>query len=237
LAAKRQQAVRTGDATTRGRSSKRLSRRAPRRAGRPRKDDGNTLDIPRIVHAAWKVVDRDGVNALSTRNVAAELDVRGPALYWHVKSKQDLMSLMIEHALRDSLQSLPRNLPWWDWLRAYAREQRRILLSHRDSGQIASAAPPNEHMRTEIMPRALAPLLTAGVPQEAATAAIGALAGFVLGSIIYEQSDPARKFAQSFSPPEQTFERGLDYFIAGVRARTTPLPPRSTRGSRGAPVR
>ena len=211
-------------------------RKAPRTAGRPRKDAGNTLDITRIVDAAWKVVDRDGVTALSTRNVAAELNVRGPALYWHVKSKQDLMSLMIERALRDSLRSLPTNLPWWEWLRAYAHEQRCILLSHRDSGQIASAAPPNEHMRTEIMPQVLAPLLAAGVPQEVATAAIGALAGFVLGSIIYEQSDPARKFAQSFSPPEQTFERGLDYFIAGVRARTTP-PSRSGRGSRGIPAR
>ena len=193
-------------------------RKAPRTAGRPRKD-GNTLDLDRIVDAAWKVVDRDGVGALSTRNVAAELDVRGPALYWHVRSKQDLMSLMIEHALRDSLRSLPTNLPWWEWLRAYAREQRRILLAHRDSGQIASAAPPTDHMRKEIMPEALAPMLHAGVSRTAATAAIGALAGFVLGSIVYEQSESARKFAQSFSPPEKTFERGLDYFIAGMRSR------------------
>ena len=212
-------------------------RKAPRTPGRPPKAAGNTLDIPRIVDAAWTVVDRDGINALSTRNVAAELNVRGPALYWHVQSKQDLMSLMIEHALRDSLQSLPTNMPWWDWLRAYARAQRRILLSHRDSGQIASAAPPNEHMRTEIMPRVLAPLLDAGVPQDIATAAIGALAGFVLGSIVYEQSDSARKLAQSFSPPEQTFERGLDYFIAGVRSRAPPRPARPRRGSSGTRVR
>lgn len=193
-------------------------RKAPRTAGRPRKD-GNTLDLDRIVDAAWKVVDRDGVGALSTRNVAAYLDVKGPALYWHVRSKQDLMSLMIERALRDSLRSLPTDLPWWEWLRAYAREQRRILLAHRDSGQIASAAPPTDHMRTEIMPEALAPMLRAGVSRTTATAAIGALAGFVLGSIVYEQSESARKFAQSFSPPEKTFERGLDFFIAGMRSR------------------
>src|SRR3569833_1077365 len=85
-------------------------RKAPRTPGRPPTAAGNTLDIPRIVDAAWTVVDRDGINALSTRNVAAELNVRGPALYWHVQSKQDLMSLMIEHALRDSLQSLPTKL-------------------------------------------------------------------------------------------------------------------------------
>jgi TetR/AcrR family transcriptional regulator, tetracycline repressor protein len=219
LASRGRKAPRT--ATADGRGGTRQPRRhgsSARTAGRPRKD-GNTLDIDRIVDAAWKVVDRDGVGALSTRNVAAELDVRGPALYWHVKSKQDLMSLMIERALRDSLRSLPTDLPWWEWLRAYAREQRRILLKHRDSGQIASAAPPNDHMRTEIMPEALAPMLRAGVSEATATAAIGALAGFVLGSIIYEQSESARKFAQSFSPPEKTFERGLDFFIEGVRSR------------------
>jgi hypothetical protein len=136
------------------------------------------------------------------------------------------MSLMIERALRDSLRSPPASLPWWDWLRAYAREQRRILLMHRDSGLIASFAPPTDHMRTEIMPGALAPMLRAGVPQAAAAAAIGALASFVLGSIIYEQSESARKFALSFSAPEQAFEKGLDFFISGLKQRYGPDTPR-----------
>jgi TetR/AcrR family transcriptional regulator, tetracycline repressor protein len=195
--------------------------KVPKTAGRPRKD-GNNLDLDRIVDAAWKVVDREGAGALTTRKVAAELDVQGPALYWHVKNKQDLMSLMIERALRDSMKSPPADLPWWDWLRAYAREQRRILLMHRDSGQIASSAPPTDHMRTEIMPGVLAPMLRAGVPQAAAAAAIGALAGFVLGTIIYEQSESTRQFALSFNPPEQTFEQGLDCFISGLKQRYAP---------------
>lgn len=172
-------------------------------------------------------MDRDGVGALSTRNVAAELHVRGPALYWHVKSKQDLMSLMIERAIRESTRSPPADLPWWDWLRAYAREQRRILLMHRDSGQIASIAPPTDHMRTEILPAALAPMLEAGVPRAAAAAAIGALAGFVLGTIIYEQHESARELILSFSAPEQTFELGLDFFISGLKQRYGPDTPRA----------
>lgn len=208
--------ARTGITTSRLR--RRPRRSARKTAGRPRKNE-NALDIDRIVEAAWKVVDREGAAALSTRKVAAELDVQGPALYWHVKSKQDLMSLMIEHAIRRSTQTPPATLPWWEWLRAYAREQRRILLRHRDSGQIASIAPPTDHMRTEIIPQALAPMLRAGVPRSAAAAAIGAIAGFVLGTIIYEQSEEARKLAASFSAPEQTFELGLEFFISGLRQR------------------
>lgn len=187
-------------------------------AGRPRKD-GNTLDVDRIVAAAWAVVDRDGLAALSTRRVAAELAVQSPALYWHVKSKQELLGLMIERAIRDSMRSLPSDLPWWEWLRAYAQEQRRIFLMHRDSGQIASTAPPTDYLRTRIVPQALVPMLDAGLPRDEAAAAVGALASFVLGSIIYEQSEFARKFALSFVSLEETFARGLDCFISGLRVR------------------
>ena len=188
-------------------------------AGRPRKD-GNNLDVDRIVVAAWKLVDRDGLAALSTRKVAAELDVKSPALYWHVKGKQALLSLMIERVIRDSMRSPPPNLPWWEWLRAFAREQRRIFLKHRDSGQIISTAPPTEYLRTQLMPQALAPMLAAGLPREEAAAAVGALASFVLGSIIYEQSGFASQFARSFVGLQETFERGLDCFIFGLKARS-----------------
>jgi TetR/AcrR family transcriptional regulator, tetracycline repressor protein len=195
-----------------------VPRPRPKTAGRPRKD-GNNLDVDRIVAAAWKVVDRDGLAALSTRKVAAELDVKSPALYWHVKGKQELLSLMLERVIRDSMRSPPPNLPWWEWLRAFAREQRRTFLKHRDSGQIVSTAPPTEYLRTQLMPQALAPMLAAGLPRPEAAAAVGALASFVLGSIIYEQSDFAGKFARSFVGLEETFERGLDCFISGLRAR------------------
>jgi TetR/AcrR family tetracycline transcriptional repressor len=203
-------------------------------AGRPRKD-GNNLDVDRIVAAAWRVVDRDGLGALSTRKVAAELDVKSPALYWHVKGKQELLSLMIERVIRDSMRSPPPTLPWWEWLRAFAREQRRTLLEHRDSGQIASTAPPSEYLRTELMPQALAPMLAAGLPRAEAAAAVGALASFVLGSIIYEQSDFASKFARSFVGLEETFERGLDCFVSGLIERGKALSLQAPKAQSGGP--
>jgi hypothetical protein len=48
-------------------------------------------------------------------------------------------------------------------------------------------------------------------------AAVGSLASFVLGSIIYEQNDAFREFALSFVGLEESFERGLDAFICGLR--------------------
>lgn len=189
--------------------------------GRPRKSE--MLELDRIIEAAWRVVDREGIGALSTRNVAAELNVKGPALYWHVKSKQDLLSLMTEQALRESMRRPSPDLPWWEWLREYTREQRRIFLSHRDSGLIAATAPPSEQMRAEIMPQVLAPMLRAGLPPVEAAASVGALAGFVLGSVIYEQSARTRELILEFIDPEVSFEIGLASMIDGLRRKAGAL--------------
>jgi TetR/AcrR family transcriptional regulator, tetracycline repressor protein len=186
--------------------------------GRPRKDEAS-LDVTRIVEAAWRLVDREGVAALSTRALAAELDVRGPALYWHVKSKRELMGLMIEHALRDSIAVPPKGLSWPEWLRRTAREQRRILLAHRDSGLIAAEAPPTEKIRSEIVPAIMAPLLAAGVSGEEAVGAVGGIAAMVLGWVIYEQHADTGAYMASLAHPDAAFEAALDAFITGLAAK------------------
>ena len=187
-------------------------------AGRPKKGENN-LDVGRIVEAAWRLVDRVGVEGLSTRALAAELAVKGPALYWHVRNKQQLLSLMIEHALAGSIAKVPPDLPWWEWLRAIGRDQRNTLLAHRDSGRIATAAPPTERLQNEIFVQAIEPLVQAGLPRRQASAAFGGLAGFVLGIVIYEQSEETRKFLLAYHDPDEAFEFALDAYVTGLKAR------------------
>jgi len=187
-------------------------------AGRPKKGENN-LDVGRIVEAAWRLVDRVGLEGLSTRALAAELDVKGPALYWHVRSKQQLLSLMIEHALAGSIAKVPPDLPWWEWIRAVGCDQRRTLLAHRDSGRIASNAPPTERLQNEIFIKAIEPLVKAGVPRQQASAAFGGLAGFVLGIVIYEQSEATRSFLLAHHDPDEAFDFALDAYVTGLRAK------------------
>ena len=181
--------------------------------------DLSPLDMVRIVAAAWTVVDRECIAGLSTHKVAAELTVKQPAIYYHVRSKQELLSLMVEQMLRASLRSPRSDLPWWEWLRDYCRETRRLLLSHKDGGLIAASAPAREQMRTELFPQALEPMIRAGMSMGQAAAAVGSLAAFVLGHVIYEQNAETRAFIETLTTPEQAFESGLDFFIAGVRNR------------------
>jgi TetR/AcrR family tetracycline transcriptional repressor len=202
-------------------AQKRVNKRPaarPKRPGRPKKGAG-VIDLDRIVTTAWTVVDRHGMAALSTRALAAALNVKSPALYWYVHSKDELLSLMMEQLLQNSLDDAPPNLAWSDWLRYVGRRQRALLLSHRDGGLIASLAGPTERLRTQIFPRIMEPLLAAGFHPLQASAAAGGLAALVLGWVIYEQRPATREFVETFHAPSEAFELALENLVRGIAAR------------------
>jgi TetR/AcrR family transcriptional regulator, tetracycline repressor protein len=191
---------------------------AKRSAGRPKKQDA-FLDPAVIVEAAWALVERDGVDALSTRTLAAALGVKSPALYWHVPSMTALHSLMVERMLTESIRNPQVGETWDTWLRGVGIAQRQNFLSHRDSGRILAMAPPTDVTRNQVMPMLMAPLVEAGFAPEDAVAASGAFASFILGWVIYEQSAETNRYIESMVDLATAFEFGLATLIAGLQQR------------------
>lgn len=72
--------------------------RRPGQRGRSRRPR-LPLDVDRIVDAAIAIADRDGVDAMTMRNVAAALGVGVMSLYWYVPTKNDLELLIRERIL------------------------------------------------------------------------------------------------------------------------------------------
>jgi AcrR family transcriptional regulator len=86
-----------------------------------------------IVAAARRLLEEEGPEALSMRNVAAEIGIRAPSLYEHVADKRALESAIIAAGLneqgvafREALASEPDRDPlttiamaWRDWARAH----------------------------------------------------------------------------------------------------------------------
>ena len=70
------------------------------------------LDRTRIVRAALRVADAEGLAALTMRRVATELGTGAMSLYRHVPGKEALVSLMIDEALGEDV--LP-DQPSGDW--------------------------------------------------------------------------------------------------------------------------
>ncbi|MEJ8856094.1 helix-turn-helix domain-containing protein [Variovorax robiniae] len=114
------------------------SRKAPppakARPGRPRKQDtaggGNpALGRDRILQAALALIDRKGLQAFSIRELAADLGVFPAAIYWHVPSRDALVSGAIALALADVAADLSDGT-WQARLRAVLLRFRGALRQH-----------------------------------------------------------------------------------------------------------
>ena len=95
---------------------------------RPHKGPKPTLSLPRIVAAAVRIADTEGLAAVSMGRVAAELGAAPMSLYRHVSDKKELLTLMVDAAWGDSPGSRAPGETWraglsrWAWaLRAGAR--------------------------------------------------------------------------------------------------------------------
>jgi len=90
-----------------------------------------TLTRDRVLGAAFTVAERDGLERLSMRLVAAELAVSPMALYRHVINKDDLLDGLVERLLAQV--RVPReSLPWNERLRVLAHEIRSLARRHPD---------------------------------------------------------------------------------------------------------
>jgi AcrR family transcriptional regulator len=70
---------------------------APARGRRP------SLALEEIVAAGVRVADRKGIDALSMRQVAAELEVGTMSLYTYIATKAELVELMVDHVSSELL--------------------------------------------------------------------------------------------------------------------------------------
>ncbi|BAJ32962.1 MULTISPECIES: TetR/AcrR family transcriptional regulator C-terminal domain-containing protein [Kitasatospora] len=108
--------------------------RAPRTAGRqvPRRPaPEGVLTAERIVAAAIGVADGEGLEALSMRRVAAELDAATMSLYRHVPDKDGLVELMMDRVFADlAFSPAETRLDWRARLELAARRLWALFRAH-----------------------------------------------------------------------------------------------------------
>ncbi|GBF07340.1 transcriptional regulator, TetR family [Deinococcus aerius] len=92
--------------------------------------DQPLLTPERIVAAALRMIDQDGVEALSTRKLAAALGVSSKAVYHYYATKDELLHA-VYLAILDELE-LPAETAdsWQDGLRRLAHSFRRLAQRH-----------------------------------------------------------------------------------------------------------
>lgn len=87
------------------------------------------LNRDRVLAAAVALADRDGLDALSMRNLADHLDVVPMALYKHVANKDELLDGVVDVILGE-IDPPDEALAWRTAVRARILSARQVLLRH-----------------------------------------------------------------------------------------------------------
>src|ERR1700744_1638732 len=66
-----------------------------------------------VTENALKLADADGLDALTIRKLAQHLGVTPMALYWHFRSKEDLLEGVAEPGWGELDLDVDRAAPWW----------------------------------------------------------------------------------------------------------------------------
>lgn len=100
-----------------------------RRPGRPRAGE-QALTRERILAAALRLADEQGLAALTMRRLAGELGVDPMAIYHHLPGKTALVAGLVERVFREMPPPLPADRPWRERVRQFAESYRGLALAH-----------------------------------------------------------------------------------------------------------
>lgn len=128
-----------------------------------------------IMEAALKVLDTEGVGALSMRRIAQELGTGAASLYAHVANRDELEALLFDRIAEEVPVPEVDPAHWRDQLKQLLRDTLGVLVRHPGSAALAMGRVPlgpNALTRTECM---LALLKAGGVEDRMAGFAVDIL--------------------------------------------------------------
>ena len=199
------------------------------------------LSRRRVLEAAVRFVEREGLEALSMRKLGADLGVEAMSLYNHVPNKDALLDGMVE-TLLGGLEIPREGAGWEDRVRQAYRAFRRLALAHPNVFPLLVLRPPDTMDGSWLVEEFMKTLRGAGFDAPSALHAFRTLSGYTTGYVMAEirgfamepaggrpgaRALPAEDFPHLSELDDQLgevdrdaeFEFGLDVILAGLRGR------------------
>jgi AcrR family transcriptional regulator len=182
-----------------------------------------TLSREKVLDAALRLADEEGITALSMRRVAAEVGVEAMSLYNHVANKGDLLDGMAARVFEDI--SLPDSaLPWDKRLHALGMTAFDAFTAHPVVVRALAAgqANPRSAGALRLIDAILAALLEGGLDERAAARGYRSLMSLLFGSALRETVDLAANVPDRPESVDDWFRRNVDSGAFPSLYRTLP---------------
>ena len=145
------------------------------------------LTRDRVIEAALRVMDEEGLEAMSMRRVAREVGVEAMSLYNHVRDKDDLLEGLCIRVMGE-FEFPERTGDWLETARFAANEWRRVLKQHPNVLSLfAGHVKPMTHADgLRPMEFALGLLREAGLSDRDAARVFNVMGGYIMGFVLME---------------------------------------------------
>jgi AcrR family transcriptional regulator len=153
-----------------------------------------------VLDAAASIAGRDGLDALSMRRLAQDLDVWPMSIYTYFRDKEELLDALTESAM-ETVAVPSARASWRNQIRALLDETRRVF------GPDLASRLPRVLATPRLTDTGLSILARAGFRERDATSAWRALLSYTAGSVLTNADD-------------KEFERGLEALLDGLQARS-----------------
>lgn len=196
-----------------------------------------------IADAALELIDREGVDGVTMRRLAAELGIGTMTLYGYFRDKEELLDFVIQHASRRYDLS-PGEGDWRERMRTLITTMWRSLTEHPSAVQIRSRRPILNPGAMRAGEAGLKILTDAGFEVREAAIAWRLLFTYVFGYAAFSSHEPSEELKAEWQqqlselPPDQyplitesaaelvhwmagtkPFEQGLEIILDGLEAR------------------
>jgi AcrR family transcriptional regulator len=170
-----------------------------------------------IVTKAVEIADAEGLDAVSIRRLAAELPARPMSLYNHIADKAELVGLMLDRIIDESLIGDALSPDWREAMRQVARSARAAAERHPwltiGLGADRSRRESFQRHHEESL-RALAHLQASDADKQRLLLAVDS---FTYGHVAMDPTRRSEALAE-LRLPDDGFEVGLEWILTGAAA-------------------
>lgn len=194
----------------------------------------------RVVEAALRFIDANGVGALSMHKLGAALEVKGMSLYNHVGNKDDLLDGVVEALWEEVEATAPVHRDWREGLRSFTYAVRDMVRRHPNAASLTFSQRVMPQAALRVVQAHVAALVDAGFGEARAYDVLRTFTSYVLGSALAEVTwdlgpggcapvvrdllppgtpEDLAGVADVFcgqSDPDAQFTLGLDLMLAGL---------------------